>query len=100
MQASPSCQHFIYTPTTSKPPLFNRAAATELSTPPDMATNTFTFFFGIGMLYLKTLRISIKTKFHLVIPTPSGLKTRQAFGSEPQSRRGLNDLTRLRYRKA
>src|SRR3989344_6556248 len=35
------CQGFINTPTTLNPCFLSNAAATELSTPPDMATKTF-----------------------------------------------------------
>src|SRR3989344_3144245 len=38
-------QHFIKAPDTPKPACFSRAAATEESTPPDMATITFLFDF-------------------------------------------------------
>jgi hypothetical protein len=38
-------QNLIKTPTTSKPALFKRAAATEESNPPDIATTTFLAIF-------------------------------------------------------
>ena len=38
-----SRQNLIKTPITSKPAFFNKAAATEESIPPDMATITFDF---------------------------------------------------------
>lgn len=41
----PIDQNFIKTPMTSKPFLFKRAAATEESTPPDIAIITFFMFF-------------------------------------------------------
>ena len=55
-----SFQNFMKIPITSKPACFNRAAATELSTPPDMATTTRSFIESIMPLKIETFNVCNK----------------------------------------